>query len=237
MAAAVGVFQHLKDLKSNILGKEDIEIEEFPSEYSEDYNVSRTDDGKIKILAGSGRSISCHHLPSSPVSRASSTASRSSRIRKVFIDDKVVGGHGDSGFNSDPGSCSGVSVGVYSDCLEHYGLDGPLLPLEEESGHSGVSQDKLSDINGGEGPGEEAPSVTSTTARKRKEKEVKAATIRQHYYPEGGWGYIILCCASLVNILAHGLQLSFSVMLVAILKRWPSHHLVGASEFLHFLSN
>ena len=60
--------------------------------------------------------------------------------------------------------------------------------------------------------------------------DTKQATIRQHYYPEGGWGYIVLICASLVNILAHGLQLSFSVILLAILKRWPYHHLVGASE-------
>ena len=26
---------------------------------------------------------------------------------------------------------SGVSVGVYSGCLDHYGLDGPLVPLED----------------------------------------------------------------------------------------------------------
>ena len=92
-----------------------------------------------------------------------------------------------------------------------------------------MSQDKQSDLGELE---EAAPSVTSTTARKRKEKEVKQATIRQHYYPEGGWGYIVLCCASLVNILAHGLQLSFSVLLVAIVRRWGAHNTVGAGEYV-----
>ena len=115
MAAAVGVLQHLKDIKSNILGeRENIEIEEFPSEYSDDYNVSHGSEqlGKnVKIV--SGRSLSCHHLPSnSQASRTPSLSSRRSSVRrKLFLDDgKVLGGQGDSGFNSDPGSCSGVSV-------------------------------------------------------------------------------------------------------------------------------
>ena len=32
----------------------------------------------------------------------------------------------------------------------------------------------------------------------------------QWYYPEGGWGWVILICAFLSQTLAHGLQLSFS---------------------------
>ena len=61
---------------------------------------------------------------------------------------------------------------------------------------------------------------------------MKQATIRQHYYPEGGWGYIVLLCASLVNILAHGLQLSFGVLLLAILRRWGSQVTpISASEY------
>ena len=109
--------------------------------------------------------------------------------------------------------------------------------LLQES-QSEVSQDKRSDLILGDGPGECGdcpPSVTSTTARKRKEKEVKQATIRQHYYPEGGWGYVVLFCASLVNILAHGLQMSFSVILVAILARWRSQNIIGASKFTYLI--
>ena len=32
----------------------------------------------------------------------------------------------------------------------------------------------------------------------------------QWYYPEGGWGWVILICAFLSQTLAHGFQLSFS---------------------------
>ena len=126
MEAAVGVFHHLK---ANLLGDADRELDEVPSEYSDDYNSSQNNSGSGKILTGSRRTVSCHHLPSSPVSEVSSP---SSFRRKLFVDDGVIG-RGDSGFNSDPGSSgvSGVSVGVYSGCLDHYGLDGPLVPLED----------------------------------------------------------------------------------------------------------
>ena len=65
-----------------------------------------------------------------------------------------------------------------------------------------MSQDKQSDLGELE---EAAPSVTSTTARKRKEKEVKQATIRQHYYPEGGWGYVVVAVTFLVQVVNRAL--------------------------------
>jgi hypothetical protein len=43
----------------------------------------------------------------------------------------------------------------------------------------------------------------------------------QWYYPEGGWGWIILVCAMLSQMLAHGIQFGFSYPLgVAIRKRF-----------------
>lgn len=36
----------------------------------------------------------------------------------------------------------------------------------------------------------------------------KEATLRRHYYPEGGWGYVIVTCSALVHFLGVGLQLS-----------------------------
>ena len=95
METAVGVFQHLK---ANLLKDTHSDIEEFPSEYSDDYNSIQSH-GNVKILSGSRRTVSCQQLPSSPsppVSRLSVSARR-----KVFIDD---GAPGDSGFNSDPGT-------------------------------------------------------------------------------------------------------------------------------------
>ena len=65
-----------------------------------------------------------------------------------------------------------------------------------------------------------------------KRDDEKQATIRQHYYPEGGWGYIVLLSAFLANVLAHGLQLSFGVLLLAIQRRWASQTSpVSASEY------
>lgn len=36
----------------------------------------------------------------------------------------------------------------------------------------------------------------------------KEATLRRHYYPEGGWGYVIVTCSALVHFLGIGLQLA-----------------------------
>ena len=40
------------------------------------------------------------------------------------------------------------------------------------------------------------------------------------YYPEGGWGYVILLCGFLVQIFTHGLQLSFGIFLPIIFHRF-----------------
>ena len=50
----------------------------------------------------------------------------------------------------------------------------------------------------------------------------KSATFRQHYYPEGGWGWVITFCSFLVNIFTTGLQLSFSVLYLEILDHCAS---------------
>ena len=212
----MGVFHHLK---AGLL-RDAEDVEEFPSEYSDDYNVSsgsQASSRNVKILGkGSRRAVSCQALPSSPV-----LMSQVSANRKVFIDDEEEGvllGRGDSGFNSERES-SGVSVGVYSDCLDHYGLDGPLVPVVEDvSSHQDSvrshEEDKPSEVDFRE----EAPSVTSTTARKRKEKEVKQATIRQHYYPEGGWGWVILSVTSMVHILILGSQIVLASIIISLGK-------------------
>ena len=67
----------------------------------------------------------------------------------------------------------------------------------------------------------------------------KSATFRQHYYPEGGWGWVICLCAVLVQVscgwwrtghvtrcsplighqvLTTGIQLSFGVLYIHILR-------------------
>lgn len=47
------------------------------------------------------------------------------------------------------------------------------------------------------------------------------AHLFQWYYPEGGWGWIVLLCAFLSQTLAHGIQFGFSYPLgVSIRKRF-----------------
>ena len=107
METAAGVFHQLKQ---NLLRSEDFEGgsvsgAEYPSEYSEDYNHSG---GHINPLPQKGVRLtaSCDDLPHLP------------RPHKLI---NVTALPGDSGFNSDQSG----SV-VYSDCLENYGLNGPL---------------------------------------------------------------------------------------------------------------
>ncbi|XP_058127395.1 monocarboxylate transporter 8-like [Anopheles ziemanni] len=45
------------------------------------------------------------------------------------------------------------------------------------------------------------------------------STIKQHYYPEGGWGWIVVLVGVLVHILTHGLQTSVGVLILAA-ARW-----------------
>ncbi|GAB0095912.1 hypothetical protein DMENIID0001_113510 [Sergentomyia squamirostris] len=42
----------------------------------------------------------------------------------------------------------------------------------------------------------------------------------RHYYPEGGWGIVIIIVGVLVQTLAHGLQLAFGVFLMPTRKKF-----------------
>lgn len=49
----------------------------------------------------------------------------------------------------------------------------------------------------------------------------RIASIFQHYYPEGHWGFVILVCAFIVQMLTHGTQLSFvGILSIIIRRRW-----------------
>ncbi|XP_054922460.1 monocarboxylate transporter 10-like isoform X2 [Dermacentor andersoni] len=49
---------------------------------------------------------------------------------------------------------------------------------------------------------------------------VKAGTIRQHYYPEGGWGWTVCACGFLVHLLSDGLLASHGFMIVVVQKKF-----------------
>lgn len=46
--------------------------------------------------------------------------------------------------------------------------------------------------------------------------------ICRRYYPEGGWGYIILGVGIIVNVLTHGMQVSFGIFLDTICIKFKS---------------
>ena len=46
------------------------------------------------------------------------------------------------------------------------------------------------------------------------------ATLLQHYYPEGGWGWIILGISVTINILCHGLHMGFGTVLRIAVKKF-----------------
>ena len=52
-----------------------------------------------------------------------------------------------------------------------------------------------------------------TTRRRR------IASIFQHYYPEGGWGIIVLVCGFFAELISYGLQQVLGVSIVIISNR------------------
>ena len=50
----------------------------------------------------------------------------------------------------------------------------------------------------------------------------RIASIFQHYYPEGGWGVVLLMAAIMVQILVHGLLLSYGVLFPKIMRRFKA---------------
>jgi len=77
---------------------------------------------------------------------------------------------------------------------------------EEEisDGHLGINEKELNSMN------KHIPALKGFNP--------KSATFRQHYYPEGGWGWVIIICAAIVQIFTSGIQLSFGILYIHILK-------------------
>ncbi|QQP50294.1 Monocarboxylate transporter 10like, partial [Caligus rogercresseyi] len=64
----------------------------------------------------------------------------------------------------------------------------------------------------------------------KKLKNLKT-TLRQHYYPEGGWGWVIILVTVIVQIIIHGFQLSFNGFLVSsTLYNAPGHTTLSLSR-------
>ncbi|KAF4532381.1 hypothetical protein B566_EDAN004462 [Ephemera danica] len=64
--------------------------------------------------------------------------------------------------------------------------------------------------------------------------DVNTATIRQHYYPEGGWGWIVCACGFLVHVFTTGLQFSFGVLYLETVKIYGKEATMDAEKLLSF---
>jgi len=228
---------------------------EFASEFSEDYNsISSTGESGVRkgILKArskyvqdnlvippeileripnkegffSGKSSRAHDSgfnselvseQGSAVYGCHSSVYGSEQGSNVFGSEQISGGPSEH-----PSAVFGSELG--SNYLENYGLNGPLeeyVPLPASPLPPPFPPSPIR---------HEPPpaSVTSIATKKKKQQEAKQATIRQHYYPEGGWGWVILLCSLSVQVLSHGLQLSFGVLLLSIVKRWASVSVASA---------
>ncbi|XP_076244984.1 uncharacterized protein LOC143185682 [Calliopsis andreniformis] len=75
--------------------------------------------------------------------------------------------------------------------------------------------------------GAEEESLTAINARKK-------ITLRRHYYPEGGWGHVIVMVSIFVQVICHGLQLSSGVLLTPSMEKF--HEDVGHAGWLGAMS-
>ena len=58
----------------------------------------------------------------------------------------------------------------------------------------------------------------------------KTATIRQHYYPEGGWGVAVVTVACVVQVLCHGLHTAYGVVMRFVLERFGEDRSTATGE-------
>lgn len=71
----------------------------------------------------------------------------------------------------------------------------------------------LTPQGGEKGSNKEANGFASPIAHVRK-------LLWRHYYPEGGWGYVVVACSVLVQILNHGFQLAYGVLQEHLLAKF-----------------
>lgn len=61
-------------------------------------------------------------------------------------------------------------------------------------------------------------------------------TLRQHYYPEGGWGWLVLAIGFLVQGLSHGLHMAIGVLITAVTHEFRQN-LLYAGNFRFEITN
>lgn len=56
--------------------------------------------------------------------------------------------------------------------------------------------------------------------------------LRRHYYPEAGWGWVVVVCACMVHLLNHGTQLSFGALERDVVKKFRDANYSRTGQWL-----
>lgn len=104
----------------------------------------------------------------------------------------------------------------------------PNDPLRLKSSHS-LLQSQAG--NGAERKKQQAARGSSKPSLSSSRLEhLKISTIRQHYYPEGGWGWVVCGCAFVINVLTMGLLLAYGVLYREVVAEFGEEYADQASK-------
>lgn len=87
----------------------------------------------------------------------------------------------------------------------------PSLARQGSGISSGMHDSGMESEAGSEAPSMSRP-ASNRAASAAAGRRVVTATMAQHYYLEGDWGWVVVLCHLLVNMLVHGVQLSVGVL-------------------------
>lgn len=118
---------------------------------------------------------------------------------------------------------SGISVGVMPEGLgDDFASQGSgMLASEPQSEVDIQGDDLLHQTPDGacqKGVESEKSSLKLVMLNPFDKKMKELRTLKQHYYPEGGWGWVIVLVTLCVMIISHGLQVTLAMYLMAVPK-------------------
>ena len=137
-----------------------------------------------------------------------------------------AGASGVAAWRGDEESSQGPSVGVLRDSGVGVGSS------ENPSFMSDPRSSLIGELVSG-GIGSEPPSAEAEGGKNNPEDETKRPTIGRHYYPEGGWGWLVLGAAFLVHILTHGLHQAGGTFLDCVGERFPVASPLSRGEYYY----
>ncbi|XP_064089267.1 uncharacterized protein LOC135203474 [Macrobrachium nipponense] len=104
-----------------------------------------------------------------------------------------------------------------------------VVQCDQASFASDARSSLLGDLNSGVACSDAPSEVNEEDGNhKNNDDPNKKATIGRHYYPEGGWGWVILTMALLVQISSHGFHQATGLLILHMVKEFPSISYISA---------